>query len=243
VTLGRGFVEILRSAWRTSPWRLAAIFGLVVVNYASWPLAPLLMRRVTDAVVAHDTHTATVAALFLPLLALVNVIGWHLLHVLFVELADRNNIAVTQEIAELAQAPPGLAHLERADYADNLELIRNETGWRYRSVRSAVTAVGLAVQLAFTVVLLVRLEPVLLLILLFALPPLLGTRYGWQSYENAWVANAENLRRATHLIDLALRADAAKEVRVFGLDNEVRRRLRESRTEIRDSLFRPSCAA
>jgi ATP-binding cassette subfamily B protein len=110
-------------------------------------------------------------------------------------------------------------------------------------VRSAVTAVGLAVQLAFTVVLLVRLEPVLLLILLFALPPLLGTRYGWQSYENAWVANAENLRRATHLIDLALRADAAKEVRVFGLDNEVRRRLRESRTEIRDSLFRPSCAA
>jgi ATP-binding cassette subfamily B protein len=238
VTLFPGFVEILRSAWRTSRWRLAVIFALVAVNYASWPLAPLVMRRVTNAVVAHDVHEATVAALFLPLLALVNAIGWHVLHVLFVELADRNNIAVTSEIAQLAQGPAGLAHLERADYADKLELIRHETGWRYMSIRSSVSAVGVVIQLVFTVVLLMRLQPVLLLLLVFAVPPLLGTRFHWQTWEKTWVTNADKLRRAAHLIDLALRADAAKEVRVFGLEDELRRRLRGARSEIRESLFR-----
>jgi len=238
VTLFRGTAEILASAWRTSRWRLVAIFAVVAVNYASWPLAPLVMRRATNAVVAHDVHGATVAAAFLPLLAFVNAIGWHVLHVLFVELADRNNVAVTSEVAELAQSPPGLAHLERADYADRLELIRHETGWRYMAIRSAVTAIGIVIQLVFTVILLARLEPLLLLLLVFAVAPLLGTRFHWQTYEKAWIASADKLRRASHLIDLALRADAAKEVRVFGLDEELRARLRTARAEIRDALFR-----
>src|SRR5438067_9453828 len=131
-----------------------------------------------------------------------------------------------------------MAHLERSDYADRLELVRNEGGWRYMSVRSAVTAVGLAVQLAFTVVLLARLQPLLLLLLVFALPPLLGTRFAWRRWERAWVGSADELRRAAHLVDLALRADAAKEVRVFGLEDEVRTRLRDTRAQIRRSLFR-----
>jgi imidazolonepropionase len=233
VTIVSGSVEILRSAWRTSPWRLTAIFALVVANYASWPLAPLVLKHVTDAVVHHDAHAATRAAVFLPLVALVITIGWHFLHVLFVEIADRNNVTVTGEIAELAQGPPGLAHLERPDYADKLELIRNETGWRYMSVRSAVTSIGILVQLGFTVVLLARLQPLLLLLLAFAVPPLLGTRYAWRAWEKEWVANGDRLRHAAHLIDLALRADAAKEVRVFGLEDELRSRLRALVGEMR----------
>jgi ATP-binding cassette subfamily B protein len=238
VTLARGFIAILRGAWRASPWRLAAIFALTLLNYASWPLAPLVLKHITDAVVAHDARAATVAALFLPMLALLNQIGAHLMHVLFVELADLNVVDATGEIAALAHEPHGLAHLERSDYADRLELIRNEGSWRYRSVRSAVTAIGVAVQLTLTVVLLARLQPVLLLLLLFALPPLLGTRYAWRLWERNWIANADRLRCATHLVDLALRADAAKEVRLFGLEEEIGRRLRVTRREIRDELFR-----
>jgi ATP-binding cassette subfamily B protein len=234
----RGFAAILAGAWRVSPPRLVVVFALVVLNYASWPLAPLVMKRLTDAVVAGDLRAATIAALFLPLLALLTQTGAHVSKVLLVELADLNVIEVTAETAELAQGSHGLAHLERADYADELELIRNEGAWRYNAVRSATGTVGLAIQLVLTVVLLARLEPVLLLLLAFAVPPLLGTRWSWRRFDRYWLGSADRMRRATHLVDLALRADAAKEVRVFGLEEELGRRLHETRTDLRRTRFR-----
>jgi ATP-binding cassette subfamily B protein len=238
VTFLRGFVSILQDAWRASPGRMVAIFAIALLNYASWPLAPLVLKHVTDAVVAHDVRAATTAALFLPLLALVTTVGGHLLHVLFVEVADQNVIDLTGDIAELAQGPTGLAHLERADYADKIELIRNEGVWRYGAVNSAVTAVGVIVQMTLTVVLLARLQPVLLFLLLFAAAPLVGTRFAWRRFSRVWTDTADRLRRSNHYADLALRADAAKEVRLFGLEDEIRRRIRDSRTEIRAELFR-----
>jgi ATP-binding cassette subfamily B protein len=238
MTFVRGFVAIIQGAWRASRWRLVAIFVLTLLNYASWPLAPLVLKHITDAVVAHDAHGATVAALFLPLLALVTTVGAHLLHVLFVEIADQNVIDLTGDIAELAQGPAGLGHLERADYADKIELIRNEGAWRYQSVRAAITGIGVLVQLTLTVLLLARLQPILLLLLLFAVPPLVGTRVAWGRWEGVWFGSAHMQRRATHYTDLALRPDAAKEVRLFGLEDEIRRRIRTSRKQIRDALFR-----
>jgi ATP-binding cassette subfamily B protein len=237
VTLLRGLIAILQGAWRASRWRLLAIFGLTLLNYASWPLAPLVLKHVTDAVVDGDARAATIAALFLPLLALVTTIGAHLSHVLFVELADQNVIDLTDDLARLTQDPDGLAHLERAEYADEIELIRNEGAWRYRSVQAAVATFGVLVQLTLTVLLLAQLQPILLLLLVFAVPPLVGTRIAWRRWEKVWRASAPLFRRATHYSDLALRADAAKEVRLFGLEDEIRGRIRSSWREIRDAIY------
>src|SRR3712207_6309319 len=146
--------------------------------------------------------------------------------VLFVELADLNVIDVTEDVARLAHEPHGLTHLERSDYADKLELIGHEGDWRYRAVRSAIGAIGVVVQLALTAVLLAQLQPVLLLLLVFAIAPLAATRYAWRNFERTWNEKAPALRRARHYTDLALREDAAKEVRLFGLQREVRRRIR-----------------
>jgi ATP-binding cassette subfamily B protein len=237
VTFLRGLDAILRGGWRASRWRLLAIFGLTFVSYASWPLAPLVLKHVTDAVVEGDVRTATIAALFLPLLALVTTIGGHLAHVLYVEIADQNVIDLTGEIAELSQRPAGLAHLERADYADELELIRNEGAWRYRSLQAAVGSFGVVVQLTLTVILLAQLQPILLLLLLFAVPPLVGTRMAWRRWDEAWRSSAPLFRRATHYSDLALRADAAKEVRLFRLEDEIRTRVHATWRAIRDAVF------
>src|SRR3954447_14951973 len=242
MTFVRGFVTILRGAWKASRGRLIAIFGLTLLSYASAPLTPLVLKRVTDAVVAHDPGAATGAVVFLPLLALLTAIGYHLLHVLFVEVADQNVINLTDEVADIAHGPPGLAHLENAKNADELELIRNEGAWRYMSVRSAVVSIGVAVQLTLTVILLTRLQPILLLLLLFAIPPLIGTRWSWQHFNKRWQASADKQRRASHYSDLTLRADAAKEVRLFGLAGEIGERLRAARAELRHLFLRTEIA-
>jgi ATP-binding cassette, subfamily B, bacterial len=238
MTFARGYVAILQGAWRASRGRMLAILAITLLNYASWPLTPLVLKQITDAVVAHDAHDATTWAAFLPLLALFNAIGAHLLHVLFVEAADQNVIDVTGDLAELAQGPAGLAHLERPDYAGEIELARNENKWRYGAVSAAMTTIGVVVQLALTVLLLARLQPILLLLLAVAIAPLVATRYAWRSFWRVWRGNADRMRRSNHYADLAMRADAAKEVRLFGLEDEVTRRIATSRTEIRDSLFR-----
>ena len=238
----RGFATILTGAWRASPPRMLAIFALTLLSYASAPLTPLALKHVTDGVLDHDTAVATHWALALPLLALLNAIGAHLLHVLFVEVADQSVIDLTDDIADIAQGPAGLAHLENATYADELELIRNEGAVRYMAVRSAVVSIGVVVQLTLTILLLARLQPILLLLLLFAIPPLVGTRWSWQYFNKWWQRSGGRLRRASHYADLSLRADAAKEVRLFGLEREVGDRLRAARAEIRELFFRAEIA-
>src|SRR5205085_8546876 len=64
-----------------------------------------------------------------------------------------------------------------------------------------------------------------------------GTRFAWRRFESWWQASADRMRGATHLVDLALRPDAAKEVRLFGLEEELGTRLRETRAELRRELF------
>ena len=51
------------------------------------------------------------------------------------------------------------------------------------------------------------------------------------------VAAADRMRLATHLLDLAVRQDAAKEIRVFGLQDEIGRRLGEIRGGVRREFF------
>lgn len=233
----RGFRTILVEAWRASPPRMLTIFALTLLSYASAPLIPLALKHVTDGALGHDTATVTRWAIVVPLLALLNAIGAHLLHVLFVEVADQNVINLTDDIAEIAHGQAGLAHLENSTYADELELIRNEGSVRYMAVRSAVVSIGVVVQLTLTIVLLSRLQPILLLLLLFALPPLVATRWAWQHFNKWWRQSGDLLRRASHYADLSLRADAAKEVRLFGLEHVFVERIRSSRAEIRRLFF------
>ena len=234
----RGFLEILRGGWHASPGRLVLVWALMLLEYVSWPLAPLVLKRVTDAVVAGDVEAATTAAVFLPLLALMSQVGGHLAQVAWVELQDLNLIRGQQELGELAQGSRGLEHHERPDYADRLELMRNEGNPLYMSVRVATRTAGLVIQVLITIVMLALLEPLLLLLLLFAVAPLATARWAARNWEKAFTGAVDLSRRSTHLLDLAVRADAAKEIRIFGLEEELSRRLRDSREALRRVRFR-----
>jgi ATP-binding cassette subfamily B protein len=237
-----GFAAILRSGWRASPRRLLLLVGLNVLEYVSWPLAPLALKYVTDAVVERDVRTATIAAAFLPVLALLNQVAGHVAHVLWVEVSDLNVTQVHSMLGELSQEARGIEHHERPELADQIELVRNGGNPLYMSVRTAVESVARAAQLAVTIVMLALLQPLLLLLLVFAIPPLVASRWAFRRFMMAVWGDLERYRRSTHLLDLAIRADAAKEIRVFGLESELRRRLRESREDLRVRRFRAETA-
>ena len=234
----RGLGAIFAGGWKASPWRLAACFTLVLLNYASLPLVPLVLKYVTDGVVAGDVRQAGYAAALLPVLALLHSAGSQIAHVLHVELADLHMLQVTQEVGELTQGAPGLEHHERPDYADRLELVRNEGNPLHQAIRIGMNAVSLGVQFVITVFLLATLQPVLLLLLLFAIPPLIADRWSFRREDAVKLAEADRIRLATHLFDLSVRQDAAKEIRIFGLQDELAGRLSDIRRRVRRSFFR-----
>jgi ATP-binding cassette subfamily B protein len=213
-------------------------FGLIVLTYLSLPLVPLVLKQVTDAVIAHDAHKAGLYAAALPLIALLNIAGARISHVVWVELCDLCLIDAVDELGQLSQGSRGLDHHERADFADRMEMLRNEGNPLYRGVQVAMNLFALAAQFALTVLLLARVQPVLLLLLALGIVPLLTGRWAWNRTNEAFGAAAPQLRLSSHLLGLAVSPQAAKEIRVFGLEDEMRKRLAESHHDLQRQLGR-----
>ena len=83
-------------------------------------------------------------------------------------------------------------------------------------------------QLLVTMVLLATVRPVLLLLPLFAIPAMIGGRWAQSHVDGAKERTAETARMSRHLLQLLTQAGPAKEIRVFGLGDELRRRQREA---------------
>lgn len=211
---------------------MALSLALLLATYLSQPLAALVLSRVTASVTHHDVRSATVWALVLPLVALVNTTGSRVAQVVWVELSNLHIIEFSRELGNLAQASPGLEHHERADYADRLALMRNEGNPLLRAIDQALNGLSVAAQFTLTIALLALAKPLLLLLLLSALPAMGLGRLAWARLEKARLAAAGRIREAQHLLDLALRVDAGREIRVFGLQDEMRRRQRCVRADI-----------
>jgi ATP-binding cassette subfamily B protein len=92
------------------------------------------------------------------------------------------------------------------------------------ALEALLNAAGLGVGMLLTGVLLAILHPVLLLLPLAAVPPLLAGRRAEQMLDRARGETAESTRLALNLFRLATSAGPAKELRVFRLQEEVRRR-------------------
>jgi ATP-binding cassette, subfamily B, bacterial len=158
--------------------------------------------------------------------------------VLWVELSNLNVIRFQQEIATLSQGSRGIEHHERPDYADELELLRNSGNPLNLGIEYSVYGAAMAVRLVLTVVLIAQVEPTLLILVIFGIPTLVAGRLVTTTMRRAYEETASESRRAQHILDLSLRSDAGAETRIFGLGDELHRRLTASRDSINKRMMR-----
>jgi ATP-binding cassette subfamily B protein len=222
--LVRGMTGVLASSWRASPGRLLISAFLMLLGTLSGPLIAVFLAVTTDASLAHDSAKAVVAAAVVALAALLSLTMEHFAHIFFFELADLHHLRTEQEIGGLIQGAVTLELHERQDYADRLELLRKETWELANGVQTVLTALTLSAQIVLTAVLLARLEPWLLLLPIFAVPPLVAGRLAERRLERAELATAEPRRLGWHLLEFAVSPAAAKEIRLFGLQRVLRER-------------------
>src|SRR3954451_21971954 len=134
---------------------------------------------------------------------------------------DKVTIALESHIATLLASISTIAHQERPEYLDRLAVLRNQVFMLDHMYMSLFTTCGWILRLGVTIVLLMSIHPALVLLALFAVPPVFTSSWRPAVERQAYERGAPSTRLARHLFDIATTAAAGKEVRVTGIADRV----------------------
>lgn len=219
-----GIGALAAASWRESPGRMLIAGALMALQAVAIPLAAGSLSALTDRALAGDTRGAVFAAVAGGLLLISALTAGHFAHIFHFELGEAAELAMQRRLVLLSNGSAGLAHHDRADYADRLQVLRQEVGRTRQQVETLFNAFSLAIAMATTAVMLALVSPWLLLLPLAAAPPLFLGRRAENLLATSREASAGDIRRSWHLLRLASGSGSAKELRACGLDDEIRRR-------------------
>jgi ATP-binding cassette subfamily B protein len=214
----------LRSMWRLcklgyqhEPALMSVAFGLALL--AALPEAMLALGFAVLANAVDDGDASRIRWILL-LLGVAAVATWFLTTVsarVQRRFRDRVTIALESHVARLQASVSTIAHHERPDYLDRLSVLRDQIFVLDHMYMSVFSTAGWILRLGVTIVLLVAISPVLVLMVLFALPTVLTSSWRPGVERAAREAGAPHERLARHLFATATTAPPAKEVRVTGI--------------------------
>jgi ABC-type multidrug transport system fused ATPase/permease subunit len=134
---------------------------------------------------------------------------------------EKVQLLLDRQMIGLAGGVPGLEHHERPDYANELALLRNERRLLAGVPYALALNLRAAIQLVGQPLLLATLHPLLALLPLCGVPSLLAAARAERILHRFREGNGERARTIGHLFDCATRADAGKELRLFGTGGEL----------------------
>lgn len=247
---GNDVVEPLPPALR-SMWRLCALgfrfepalmgtaFVLALVAAVPDALLAIWFKLLGEGLLARDTSLLRFAVVALAASA---VATWLLSTVstrIQRRFRDKVTIALESHVARLQASIVTIAHQERPEYLDRLSVLREETYTLDHMYMSVFSTLGWIVRLAITVTLLGTVNPVLVALVLFAIPTVAATSWRPAVERAAQERGAQSTRLATHLYALSTTAPPGKEIRVLGIG----RALADRRRAAWEEWYGPVAAA
>ncbi|HUQ39689.1 MAG TPA: ABC transporter ATP-binding protein [Acidimicrobiales bacterium] len=211
-------------AFRADPWRAAGSLLASGINAAAQPAVAYTTSRVIGAVLHHDTHRAAELAVILAVIGMAGLTCSLIRLDLRFRMEEATTMLIDREIIELTSGMPGLEHHERPEYLDRLELLRQEHRALGGSVGALIENFGTFASIITTTSLLASINPILLLLPAFGIPSVVSSAYSRKLYQRAQEVTAQPNRLAEHLFLLSTTGAPAKELRVFGLRDELRSR-------------------
>jgi ATP-binding cassette subfamily B protein len=191
-------------------------------------LVALWLALITDGLVHHDRPRLLVGAFGLAASA---TLMWALQVTLsrtIRRLGDRLNIMFQGHVARLQAEVATVEHHERPVYLDRIAVLRTGVFALDHLFASMFTMVGWLVRLAFVSVLLAAIHPLLLLLLVGALPLLVVAVWRPKVEKRTEERVAAHARLARHLFTVATSPPPGKEIRVSGNQDDLVRRRRTS---------------
>lgn len=217
----RSLWALLRAAWRAYPRGVVAVMIMNVVGQLCWLASIVGIKLLFDAVVDGERSGVVVASVLIVGVGQLSHLFGHWQWSLSTAVTEKTSQLLDEELMAITGGLPGIEHHERPEFADRIALVRQER--RRIGFAAYVVALNLRIwlQLAGTVALLVRLHPLLLLLPLFAAASFMTQSRAQRITDTATHTTAAPTRRRRELFDLLTAAPAGKEVRVFGLKEEL----------------------
>ncbi|OLB82688.1 MAG: hypothetical protein AUI14_00205 [Actinobacteria bacterium 13_2_20CM_2_71_6] len=200
------------------------LMTLVVLQAGAVALRALAQRDLVDDAGLGVTVGLVAAALLGAVAHTISAAGLRIQNNLRIDLRDRVDVLLNQEILADAVRIPTVEHLERPDFLNRLTVLREgifelaTSCWSVAETGAAVVSLGLSVGLLASV------HPALALLAVLSVPPLLCARWGQRRIRTVRDATAEQMRHERQLHDLCVLPEPAKEVRVAGNGPELSRR-------------------
>ncbi len=223
---------------RVDRGRLLRAMVLMFAGYIAAPLAALALRSLTDSLLGRQAGTALTFALLAALLLVAQLMLSHFAHLDYFEVAELQQNRLRGELMDLVNGPPGIDHLDRADFADNTGLVRDGLFGSTRALEAVLQLAGLLLQTAITAAILIDLDPWFALLPLCAVVPVLLERVAQNAVESARERTATHLRLNKHLIELATSIGSVRELRLFGSEHELLARQERTWDEVTAVMWR-----
>ncbi|WP_175409738.1 ABC transporter ATP-binding protein [Streptomyces sp. TRM64462] len=212
---------LLGLAYRLDRRRLLTAAALLLVGFLATPAIALLLRAFTDSALGGATATAAWLAAAVAVALVLELSMGHFAHLLYFELGELQETELHQEVLTASNGTRGLEHLDSAEFADTLTLVREELPKTRTSLEAVLQLCGLALQAAVTTVILATVNPWLALLPLAAVPPVLVADRAQAVVDRAKEASAEPTRLSRHLLALATSGHSVPEVRLSGAEADL----------------------
>jgi ATP-binding cassette subfamily B protein len=218
--------RLCKLGYQHEPRLMAASVGLALLAALPDALLAVLLALLTQGVIDQDGTRVTVAAVGLGACV---ALSW-LLSIVATRVQrrfrDKVTIALESHVARLQASVTTVAHHERPEYLDRLAVLRDQTFVLDHLYLSVFSTAGWILRLGVTVALLASIDPVLLVLVVLALPTVVTSSWRPSVERTVQEQVAEHERLATHLFALATTAPPAKEVRVTGIGPRLTRERR-----------------
>ncbi|HUR50089.1 MAG TPA: ABC transporter ATP-binding protein [Acidimicrobiales bacterium] len=213
----RGLAVQLGLAFRADPWRASFVVFGMSVGPGLFAVESLFMKQLVDGFLAHDSGAVTQAAVMTGVLMAGGAMLMMFAFNQMVPLIEKTGRLTTERLMQVTSGIGGLEHFERPEYADKIEVIQTHRSELASGVHVVTGTIGICIEVAITAALLSSINPLLLLLPLFALPSLLTGTLGEKIRQRYLDRTAEQVRQARHFFELSTTAAPGKELRVFGL--------------------------
>jgi ATP-binding cassette, subfamily B, bacterial len=225
--VARSAATFTRLAFAAAPGRATAAMGSELLGAVFALVSAYQIKAVVQAASAGEPQKALTAALVLA--AAGGAAG--LCFVVYGQIAPRMVEAITihldSELVRLTARIPTIEFADRPVHADKIGLIRNSRQQLASGLQVVGVNVRLLVQLIGTFAILIGIDPWVALLPLFAIPRAFAGREARRLTVQAQDATAEPMRLRGHIFNHATSPVAGKELRIFGLGDELAKRYRQ----------------
>jgi ATP-binding cassette subfamily B protein len=234
----RAVGRVIRTAFAADPARAAFVFIGSPLLSMSPVLGAVWLAMLFRGLEKGDAGSAGLAAMLVAGSLVIAHLSTVVMAKIRFTLQERTSLHFERELVAMVAALPGIEHHERPEYLDKLEILREERAAFAQAVYAVTQNVGVLLQAAGTGYLLFKVHPLLLVLPILNLFSFITDARGGSIMVAAGEDSAADVRLAREHFQTATTYAYSKEMRVFGLADEMLNRHRRASETARSKMVR-----